>query len=246
MKTLSILFFTILLFSCKQKSPELTAHQIIDNAIMNACQGNCDHATIDFTFRGRCYVSNRSGGSFQLQRIIEDSTGVTLDVLTNDGFTRTKNNKVLQLEDSMIGRYANSVNSVHYFAQLPYGLQASAVNKELLGDASIKGISYHKIRVTFAEEGGGTDFEDEFVYWIHKDNFTVDYLAYSYATNGGGIRFREAYNDRVVEGIRFVDYNNYKPSSLDIPLTQLDMLFEKGELSLLSKIETEAIGVELH
>ena len=99
--------------------------------------------------------------------------------------------------------------------------------------------------VSFTEEGGGTDFDDTFVYWIHKENYTVDYLAYQYAVDDGGIRFREAYNPRIVNGIRFVDYNNYKPETLDIPLTELDAQFEKGVLKLLSKIETESVGVQL-
>jgi hypothetical protein len=40
-----------------------------------------------------------------------------------------------------------------------------------------------------------------------------------------------------------VDYNNNKPESLETPLTNLDELFQKGKLKLLSKIENESIGV---
>ncbi|MDC8004940.1 deoxyribose-phosphate aldolase [Aureisphaera galaxeae] len=245
MKLLPILAITLLVIACNEKNTELTAQQIVDKSIVNACQGNCEHATIDFTFRDRRYVSKRDGGAYSLERIISDSTGVTHDVVTNDGFTRFKNDSLVKVPDSMVTRYSNSVNSVHYFAQLPFGLNAPAVNKKLLGEDIINGEPYYEVGVTFKEEGGGTDFEDEFVYWIHKDRFTVDYLAYSYATDGGGIRFREAYNPREVEGIRFVDYNNYKPNSKDIALTTLDSLFQSKELKLLSKIETENVGVRL-
>ncbi len=242
----SLIFLMLLSASCKEKEPELTAQQIVDKSIATACSGNCEHATIDFTFRGRCYVSKRNGGMYRLERITSDTTGVTHDILSNSGFLRYKNDTLIKVPDSMVTRYSNSVNSVHYFAQLPFGLNAPAVNKELLGNATIKGEPYYEVGVTFDEEGGGTDFEDKFVYWVHKDRFTVDYLAYSYAVDGGGIRFREAYNERDVEGIRFVDYNNYKPKSLDIALTQLDSLFQANELKLLSKIETESVGVFLH
>ena len=245
MKPLLILSFLLLLFSCTEQKESLSAQTIIDNAIEVACSGNCEHTTMDFTFRDRCYVSTRKGGNYQYERITSDSTGVTEDVLTNADFTRHKNNILIPVADSMITRYSNSINSVLYFAQLPFGLNAEAVNKELLGEDLIKGKKYYEIGVTFKEEGGGTDFEDAFVYWIHKEKFTVDYLAYQYAVDGGGIRFREAYNVRVVNGIRFVDYNNYKPETLDIPLTDLDALFEKGALKLLSKIETESVGVQL-
>jgi hypothetical protein len=37
------------------------------------------------------------------------------------------------------------------------------------------------------------DFDDEYMYWI-KDTRKVDYLAYSYHVNDGGVRFRAAFN----------------------------------------------------
>lgn len=245
MKLLSIILLTVAIVSCKQRDTQLTAQAIVDEAIANSCNGNCDHATIDFTFRDRCYVSKRDGGNYQYERITTDSTGITHDILTNNGFLRYKNDTLVKVPDSMVTRYSNSINSVHYFAQLPYGLNAPAARKELVGEAIIKGEPYFEIGVNFVEERGGKDFEDEFVFWIHKENYTVDYFAYSYATDGGGIRFREAYNARIVKGIRFVDYNNFKPRSSEVALTDLDSLFEKGELDLLSKIETESVGVIL-
>ncbi|MEM7086210.1 MAG: DUF6503 family protein [Bacteroidota bacterium] len=246
MKPLTILFFSVIvLFSCQEKETPLTAQHIVDQAIQTSCNGLCDHVKIDFTFRDRCYVSTRVKNSYTLERITADSSGVTRDILSNDGFTRFKNDKLVNVPDSMVTRYSNSVNSVHYFAQLPFGLNDAAVQKELLGEDTIKGNPYFEVGVSFKEEGGGTDFQDKFVYWIHKENYTVDYLAYSYETDGGGIRFREAYNVRYVDGIRFVDYNNYKPQSLDIALKDLDVLFQKGALKLLSKIETESVGVML-
>jgi len=57
------------------------------------------------------------------------------------------------------------------------------------------------------------------------------------------MRFREAYNERYVKGIRFVDYNNYKPYNNNEKLLDLDRLFENNELKLLSKIETEKVEV---
>jgi hypothetical protein len=245
MKRLFILFSLILLFSCNEKGETLSAQMIIDRAIESSCNGNCENANIDFTFRDKYYVSERNGGIYRYERISSDSTGVTEDVLTNAGFTRQKNNILIAVPDSMVTKYSNSINSVIYFAQLPFGLNAAAVKKELLGEALIKDEVYYEIRVSFEEDGGGKDFEDIFVYWIHKEKFTVDYLAYQYEVDGGGIRFREAYNPRVVNGIRFADYNNYKPETLDIPLPDMDALFEKGDLKLLSKIETESVGVHI-
>ncbi len=252
MKYLIILFSSILLFlSCvenkdaKTKKQDLNAQLIVDKAIDISCQGNCDQATIKFTFRDRIYKSKRYNGDFLLERFKNDSLDVIHDVLSNSGLKRYKNDSLIVVPDSIAINIGDGVNSVHYFAQLPYGLNSSAVHKKLLGEDIIKEQTYYEIEVTFSEEGGGTDYDDRFVYWIHKENFSLDYLAYKYATNGGGIRFREAYNIRTVEGIRFVDYNNFKPLSLEIKLEDLDKLFEKGELNLLSKIETENVEVEI-
>lgn len=240
------LFCLLIIFAnCKDKQQPLTATTIIDKAIALQCATNCDAVTIDFTFRDKEYQSTRKDGVYSLQRSYQDSIGRVVDVVTNNSFVRTVDAKKVQVTDSLSRVLSDAVNSVHYFAQLPYGLQAAAVQKKQIGEGTVKGEPYYKIQVTFSEEGGGTDYEDVFLYWIHKQNFTIDYLAYSYAVNGGGIRFREAYNPRVVEGVRFVDYNNYKPSSLNVSLEDLDILFEKQELQLLSKIETEKIKVTL-
>ena len=255
MKKLAFLFLLIIIVSCKDSKTEtsdvtnsemnLTAQTIIDKAIEKACNGNCDHAEVSFTFRDKAYKSKRLEGAYILERITNDSTGIIRDELTNEGFTRSVNDIVLQLADTTALKLSNSVNSVHYFSQLPYGLNAPAVQKELIGVDTIKDQLYYEVRITFKKEGGGTDHDDEFMYWVHQKDFTVDYLAYSYAVEGGGIRFREAYNPRVIKGIRFVDYNNYKAEDLSTPLSELDNLFEAQALPLLSKIETENVEVEL-
>ncbi len=244
---ISILFF----FSCvenkevKPHQKHLTAQAIIDKAIDISCQGNCDQVAIEFIFRDRIYKSKRSQGDYLLERFKTDSLDVIHDMLSNSGLKRFINDSLVTVPDSMAINIGDGVNSVHYFAQLPYGLNSGAVHKKLLGEDTINGKTYYEIEVTFSEEGGGTDFDDRFVYWIHKKDFTVDFLAYKYATNGGGMRFREAYNVRTVKGIRFVDYNNYKPKSLEYKLEDLDNLFEKEELKLLSKIETEDVKVDI-
>lgn len=74
--------------------------------------------------------------------------------------------------------------------------------KEYVGEVTIKGEPYHKIMVTFQQVGGGKDHDNKFYYWFHKENHTLDYLAYSKFGN----RFRAAYNIRIVNGIRFADY----------------------------------------
>ncbi len=239
-----ILPFIVLtmLMSCK-KDVQPNADTIISKAIEVAGGNHVAASTIDFDFRDKHYKAIRNNGMFQLEREFRDSIYVIKDVYTNTDFTRFVNNEAVVVHDTMAKKYTNSVNSVHYFSVLPFGLDAAAVNKTYLEDVVIKGKTYHKIKVTFSQDGGGEDFEDVFVYWVNTDTNKIDYLAYSYLTDGGGMRFREAYNERYVKGIRFVDYNNYKPYNNNEKLLDLDSLFENNELKLLSKIETENVEV---
>ena len=107
------------------------------------------------------------------------------------------------------------------------------------------GSNYHKIQVTFAEEGGGKDFDDVFIYWIHDQNYTVDFLAYEYHVDGGGLRFRKAYNSREVSGIRFSDHVNYKADPASWKVQDLDRAYSEGALKELSKIELESVEVRI-
>lgn len=245
MRYLYFFLFTILLFSCKQEKKEITAQEIIDKTIETAGGDRYKRASITFRFREHLYKSRRRSGEFQLERILEDSAGVTRDVLNNTGFRRYFNDSLMNVPDSMVVRYTSSVNSVHYFAHLPYALNDRAVNKEMVGETTILGQAYYKLKVTFQQEGGGADHHDEFLYWIHKEKFTIDYLAYKFLVNDGGIRFRVAYNSRYIEGIRFVDYENYTIDDFRTKLSNLDDLYLKGELIRLSTIETEVIEVEV-
>ena len=101
------------------------------------------------------------------------------------------------------------------------------------------------MEVTFRPEGGGRDYQDRFLYWIHRDRSTVDYLAYSYDVNDGGIRFREAFNPRTVGGVRFADYRNYAPDSVEPRLEALAQMFEADSLTLVSEIVLDSVRVTL-
>ncbi len=245
-----ILIFAIIggafLFSCEHSKEKLNGEKIISKSIEVSGGKKYENAVIEFDFRGIKYRSERNRELFSLERFTKDSLGNSIhDILDNSGFKRFINNIPEKLHDSMATKFSNSVNSVHYFVQLPYVLNSDAAVKELVGEDEIAGEPYYEVKVTFREEGGGTDFEDEFLYWVHKENFTVDYLAYRFFTEDGGIRFRKAINPRIVGGIRFVDYENHKPTGPLVKLEQLDSLYMKGEMELISEIKTEAVLVEL-
>lgn len=238
-----IVLLSISCVSCNETQPP-TAQEIVDRAIETAGGTVIANASLHFKFRDYYYKATRSEGQRTLERCTDADCQVQQDVLQANGeFVRFRESAPVSLPDSMKQRYGNSVNSVHYFSVLPYGLNDAAVTKSLVDETEVKGQPYYRIKVLFAEEGGGEDFEDEYMYWIHKERYTVDYLAYNYRVNEGGTRFREAYNERVVNGIRFVDYNNYKANEKFPPLVSLDSLYENKKLKLLSKIELEQVAV---
>ncbi|MTE25368.1 DUF6503 family protein [Winogradskyella ouciana] len=250
MKRFSILFFALLIFGCKNepKVENLSADDIINKSIEVAGGDSFNKSEINFDFRDRHYYAKRNHGDFLLMRVTINANNDSIyDVLTNAGYERKLNDMInVVVPDSMITKYSASVNSVHYFSVLPYGLNDKAVNKTLIGEEEIKAKNYYKIQVTFDKNGGGEDYEDVFLYWIDKESFKVDYLAYSYnEADGKGMRFREAYNERYVNGLRFVDYNNYKPKDKSIKLQDLGKAFENNQLELLSKIELENVTVDL-
>ncbi|TXD85291.1 deoxyribose-phosphate aldolase [Subsaximicrobium wynnwilliamsii] len=224
----------------------LSAEDLIQKTIEISGSNKLKNAKLEFDFRDTHFKAVRQNGRFALEREFQADQGEVRDLLTNEGFVRFVNAEKVMLIDSMATAYAASVNSVHYFAVLPYDLDAASVNKELLQDVTIKDALYHTVKVTFNESGGGEDFDDEYLYWINTETFKIDYLAYSYEEEDGlGYRFREAYNERFVEGVRFVDYNNYKPKSNTMSLSDMPKLFNNGELELLSKIETENVRFTL-
>ena len=238
------LFLVITVSSCNTEVA-VSAEDVINKTIEVSGGEKYFSTEIDFDFRDKHYRSVREYGKFQYERQFQDSIGIIKDVLNNSGFQRFINDEVAEIPDSMAVKYTSSVNSVHYFALLPFGLNDAAVNKSNLGDVTLNDKLYHKIKIWFNQEGGGEDFEDVFIYWIDTETFKADYIAYSYIEDDGiGIRFREAYNERIVNGLRFIDYNNYKSEEADMNLLGLDKAFESGNLKLLSKIELENIMVK--
>ncbi|MGB5437911.1 MAG: DUF6503 family protein [Maribacter sp.] len=245
-KTLFILFIAIttLLLSCnEQDKKELTAQQIVDKSIVICGGERYPKSTISFQFRDRKYVKEHVGGQKILKRIFKNDSLGNVDVKTPNGFERYVDGTLVKIPDSVAHAYANSINSVHYFAYLPYGLNDPAVRKEYLGKIMIHDQAYYKIKVTFDQENGGDDFDDVYLYWFNTKTLKPDFLAYEFHVNGGGLRFREAYNERYVNGIRFVDYKNYKPKANSGSVYKIDKLYVKGELELLSTIDLRQIEV---
>ena len=260
-----IAFFAILivfstLIACKNKAPEAQdtalqttiipekqvtsiqsptkADRIINESIEAHGGDLYRQADYSFVFRKNTYRFTNNEDQFTYS--VTQAKSNAKNLLVNGNLERYENGKKVALSQRNINRYSEALNSVIYFATLPYKLNDAAVNKEYVGNTTIKGQSYEVIRVTFDQEGGGKDYDDEFHYWINAQTKKIDYLAYSYITGDKGVRFRSAYNSRVVDGITFQDYINYK-AAWGTPLKDLPAMYEKGKLKELSRIVTEDV-----
>ncbi len=239
-RILLISFLSFLFVSCSSNDPQV----IIDKTIKAHGGDRFENVAIEFDFRERHYTSTRKGGLFTYTREFSDSTNQIKDVLSNDGFHREINGGLAKISGERAKAFSNSVNSVIYFALLPFGLNDPAVKKSYVGETIINDSAYHLLKITFHEEGGGKDFEDVFLFWINQASDRVDYLAYTYRSDGGGIRFREAINPRKIEGILFQDYNNYKAKDDRASLEQMEELYKNDALEKMSVISLENIIVK--
>lgn len=237
----NLLLLIVLFNACKYQP---TVQEIVDNSISYSKLNKVSNSIVSFDFRKNNFKAKRNNGYYEFTRLINKDSLKYKDILSNSGFKRYINDNLVELSKKDKNRYSNSVNSVHYFSVLPFGLNDKAVKKKLLKPVFIKGKEYFKVQITFNEESGGEDFDDVFIYWFAKDNYKLDYLAYKYNTNGGGVRFRDIKKENFVNGIRFVDYNNYKLLDKNIDFYTIDKLYENGKLKKISEIVLENIKVD--
>jgi len=225
-----------------------SAQAVIDSAIAAHGGDVLDHAVVRFDFRGDDYVVRQDGGAFRFQRTTTDSLGRTVrEVMSNDSLYRTVDGTAVSLSDDERQSLRTTVNSVTYFALLPHPLGDPAVQATYDGRDTVRSTPYHRVRVIFRQEGGGQDWEDVFYYWFHTDTYAMDYLSYAFGLAEDeelGTRFREAYNVRRVNSVRFADYHNYTDTTLtpeEMP-SYPDRL-EDGTLELVSEIQLDSLQV---
>ncbi|MEO9533525.1 MAG: DUF6503 family protein [Crocinitomicaceae bacterium] len=216
---------------------QLSKSQSLINQMIEAHGGVLyEQAHYQFTFRDKVYTFKNNGSDYRYTSEHQTDQGWQKDTYENGKFERSQGDKILNLSTEAMGMYGETLNSVIYFATLPHKLSDPSVQSEYAGTRTIKGVEYEVVKVTFKQEGGGQDFQDEYCYWINSQTHIMDYFAYNYQVNDGGVRFRKAFNSRKVEGVLFQDYVNYA-AEVGTPLQELPILFEKDSLEEVSRIE---------
>lgn len=218
------------------------ADEIVAKSIQAHGGQEYENSVVEFDFRGMHIRLKRYQGEFEYSREFERDGDKVLDILSNGGFRRYVDEQQTALSPVDSARFASSVNSVAYFALLPFPLNDPGVIKKFNRALFIKGEPYYEIAVSFTREAGGKDFEDEFVYWFHQEHFTMDYLAYKYNDTDDGTRFRHAIKKQKVEGILLADYHNYAAAGIG-NLQDYQSLFEKNDLKKVSEIVLNNVSV---
>ena len=224
----------------QKESSDHKAQEIVDRSIEVHGGELFWQSKISFTFRGKRHFVFQNDSSFLYERSFEEGGDHIKDRYQNGVISREVNGTAMRLSGRQKSDNTRDLNSVSYFALLPYKLNDQAVIKNYLGVIRIKGRTYDKIQVTFRNEGGGASPDNVFIYWFDQETGLLTYLGYTKEGN----RFRAAYNHRIVNGIHFADYVNYKSESVREPdIESYDVLFEKGDLKELSRIILEDVDV---
>ena len=167
------------------------AARVIRDAVQVHGGDRFDRIQVELGFRGDPLTVLYDRGRFQFERRRVDAEERTVvDRIDNDGASRQVNGAPVQLTAGERATLETQVNSLVYFAFLPcrpYRLEDPAVRLRDLGDAELDDRPYRMIEVAFEQEGGGCDLDDRFVYCVHPDDHTLDFLAYRFHV-GEGIR----------------------------------------------------------
>lgn len=238
MRTTIIILIGILFASCNRDQ----AKELVNQSVAFHGFDRLNTHAVTFTFREAQYTIDRSfkegvlyTKSFkQFDSIRQDSLQLNDSLINSSVFKRYIDGQLLNLSTEDSSRFAQSLNAVGYFFQLPLPLLDEAAQLTLLEDTTINGKPYNTLAVHFTPDQGGEDHQDTFRYYFDAETHALSYLSYAYDTNGGGIRFRVA-EPVSHDGIIFLDYLNYKPAE-EVPLDSLPALYEAGALKLVSEI----------
>lgn len=226
---------------------ETRAREVIAQAIQAHGGDLFETGTFHFHFRGADFRVIRENGYFYQERVREVEGATITEAMTNSGTYRWVNGTQVELGPDDERSLETAVNSVVYFAFLPYRLEDPAVIPRHLGERELEGASYDLVEVTFHQEGGGRDHDDRFLYWFHSVDRTLDFLAYYYHTGESGSRFRKAIHRRTVDGMVVQDYENYSgemqgEGSGMQALDRYEGLYREGALHLVSEVILEGVA----
>ena len=162
---------------------------------------------------------------------------------SNDALEVRENGTPVAVEPEREQRYRDWAMARVYFCFLPYRLDDPSVIQHELGLVDWEGRRLHRVKVTF-EPGTSTDAGDEYMYWFDPETARLEYFAYSYDDDGGGLRFRRAFDHRRVGGLLVFDQDNYGVEGPGLSVDAIDPAYVKSRMRHISTVRLEQISVE--
>ena len=187
-------------------------------------------------------VQRLDGGLFDLSAEGPVRDGSRHVRITNDSVEWAENGAAQAVEADREQVLRDWVMARVYFTFLPFRLNDPSVWKEDLGIESWEGRRLHKVKVTFTPDSS-THAQDEYLYWFDPSTGRLEQFAYSYATDGGGLRFRKAFNHRRIGGVLFFDQQNYGTEGPDLSVDLVDERFVRERMRHVSTIELRGVQV---
>ncbi|PAP78864.1 hypothetical protein BSZ37_18835 [Rubrivirga marina] len=242
-----------MLAACERPAPQgdPEALALLDRARAHHGSALLDDATVRFAFRGTPFVAERDGGRFRYSRTLTDERGrVIEEVVDNDGAHRFVDGVEAPLTADGAAALTTGVNSVVYFALLPAPLADPAVRARLLTPDRVGGEDYDRVEVTFAQNGGGADYQDRYVYWLRQSDGQIGHYAYTYEVTPGdtaraatGTRFRVPIRTWREGGVVFQDWRNLSADSLGA-LRAFGDAYDAGRTFEVSTVVLDSVRVE--
>jgi hypothetical protein len=180
------------------------------------------------------------GGEFDLEAAGKVSAGERRVRITNDTVDWWENGEPQAVDGERRQALRDWVMARIYFTFLPFRLNDESAYKQDLGLEEWDGRDLHKVKVTFTP-GTSTHAQDEYLYWFDPESGRLEQFAYSYATSGGGLRFRRTFNHRQIGGVWFFDQENWGVEGPDLSVDLVSPEYVESAMRHVSTIRLDKI-----
>ena len=186
--------------------------------------------------------SKLQGGLFDLEAAGRVRAGERRVRITNDSVEWWGNGEPQEVDSEIESGLRDWVMARVYFTFLPFRLNDESAFKQDLGLEEWHGRRLHKVKVTFTP-GSSTHAQDEYLYWFDPESGRLEQFAYSYATSGGGLRFRKTFEHRRIGGVGFFDQENWGVEGPDLSVDLVTPDYVEREMRLVSTIRLSDIQI---
>lgn len=238
-----IVAIILLLFSCNNEQ-SLSGEDLLNRAIEVSGGDSFFHSTISFDAQGMRYTMERDGNiaNFTSERQVDTTY---YKATYRNGYQQYFVNGVEQEESFSSRKFISSrLEGFLYLTSIPHVFNQTAVIVNRKEDVVIRNKTYQVLHITFTklpEDDPG----NEFYLYIDPVSGYVEFRAEKLDLDGETNLLKKAYNPRIIEGIRFVDYKVFTTRDTTMLLSDYYKAYDIPNLIPIGDIEYTNIEVEL-